>query len=126
MHDRTAVATLALMILGAAAPVAGAADWYVSPKGTPQGKGTPEAPWDLESALVGKQAIRAGDTLYLREGTYRRRPDEKLAVRLVGVEGKPVHVRPAPKERAIIDGGLLVQAPSAHVWIWDLEILVSE
>src|SRR5262249_21049126 len=41
-------------------------------------------------------------------------------------EGKPVHLRPAPGERATIDGGLLVQEPSAHLWVWDLEVLVSE
>jgi hypothetical protein len=31
-----------------------------------------------------------------------------------------------PGERVTIDGGLTVQAPSTHLWIWDLEILVSE
>jgi hypothetical protein len=118
--------TLALVVLASAATAAVAADWYVSPRGTPQGKGTRESPWDIESALLGKRSVKAGDTLYLLGGTYRRRPDEKFAVRLVGAEGKPIHVRPAPGERATIDGGLSIQNPSAHFWIWDLEILVSE
>jgi len=30
------------------------------------------------------------------------------------------------RQRVTIDGGLAVQNPAAHVWIWDLEILVSE
>jgi hypothetical protein len=120
---RMALASAALL---AAVTVSGAAEWYVSPKGTAQGKGTRESPWDLESALLGKQSLRPGDTLYLLEGTYRRRPDEKFAVRLTGTDVKPIHVRPAPKEHAVIDGGLVVDNPSAYLWIWDLELLVSE
>jgi hypothetical protein len=116
---------MTLVVLGTTPPV-GAAEWYVGPKGTPQAPGTRGSPWDIESALLNKKAIKPGDTLYLLEGTYKRRPYEKYAVKLIGAEGKPIHVRPAPKERAIIDGGLDVVDPSAHLWIWDLEILVSE
>jgi hypothetical protein len=119
---RTAL-TVAGLLAGA---TASAAEWYVSPKGKADGRGTRASPWDLEPALLGKRGARPGDTLYLLGGTYRRRPDEKFAVRLVGAAGKPIHVRPAPGERATLDGGLVVQAPSAHVWVWDLEVLVSE
>src|SRR5690242_164460 len=94
---------LTLTVLLTTATVSGAADWYVSPKGTPQGAGTRESSWDIESALLGKKAIKPGDTLYLLEGTYKRRPEDQFVVKLVGTEGKPIHVRPAPKERAIID-----------------------
>src|SRR5437763_770797 len=45
---------IALAVLVIATASANAADWYVSPKGTPQGAGTREAPWDIESALMGK------------------------------------------------------------------------
>ncbi len=113
-------------LLALAAPVARAADWYVGPAGSPKGKGTREAPWDVVSALGGKQPVKPGDTLYLLAGTYRRRPQELFEVRLVGAEGKPIQVRPAPGARATIDGGLSVQPPSAHVWVRGLEIIVSE
>ena len=115
-----------VVLLVTAAPAAHAAEWYIGPKGTPQGAGTRESPWDIESALLGNPAVRPGDTVYLLAGTYRRRPKENFEVRLAGAEGKPVHVRPAPRERAIIDGGLLVQEPAAHLWIRELEILVTE
>src|ERR1019366_3263466 len=115
MFRRMAFASILFL---ATASMAGAAEWYVSPKGTPQGKGSREAPWDIESALLGKHKLQAGDTLFLLEGTYRRRPDEKLVVKLAGAEGKPLHVKPAPKERSIIDGGLHVADPSAHLWMW--------
>ncbi len=103
-----------------------AAEWYVAPHGAPRNPGTKQEPWDIASALDGKQKVAAGDTLFLLRGTYRRRPKEHFDIRLVGTEQKPIHIRPAPGARATIDGGLATQAPSAHVWVWGLEILVSE
>jgi hypothetical protein len=47
-------------------------------------------------------------------------------VRLAGRDGAPVQVRAWKGKRVTIDGGLNVQPPSTHLWIWDLEILVSE
>jgi hypothetical protein len=116
---------LALAALLAAAAVAGGADWYASPDGTAKAKGTRESPLEIEAALGNSQA-KPGDTVYLMGGKYRRRPAEKFVIRLAGSEGKPIQVRPAPGERAIIDGGISFQNPSAHVWLRDLEILVSE
>jgi hypothetical protein len=80
----------------------------------------------VESTLVGGRGVKAGDTVYLLGGTYRRRPKEQYEVKLVGEEGRPVQVRAAPGQRATIDGGLLVNEPSAYLWVRDLEILVSE
>jgi hypothetical protein len=105
---------------------AGAADWYVAPGGQSQNAGTRQAPWDIESTLAGGRGVKAGDTVYLLGGTYRRRPKEQYEVKLVGEEGRSVRVRAAPGERATIDGGLLVNEPSRYLWISDLEILVSE
>jgi hypothetical protein len=120
------VATLALgAALGVVLPT-GAAEWYVGPAGSASGRGTRESPWDVESALAGRHRVAPGDTLFLLGGTYRRRPAEQYEVRLVGAEGLPVRVRPAPGARARIDGGLTVLEPSAHLWIEGLELFVSE
>ncbi|MCC6421165.1 MAG: right-handed parallel beta-helix repeat-containing protein [Gemmataceae bacterium] len=124
--QRRVLATLAAVLLGSGTMPAGAAEWYVAPDGTAAGKGTRASPWDIASALAGKQSVRPGDTVLLLAGTYRRRPAEQFEVKLAGAEGKPIHVRPAPDQRVRIDGGLLVQNPSTHLWIWDLEIFVSE
>ena len=119
---------LVLFIVLQCAPVqvASAADWYVSHDGKAANRGTLQAPWDIASALDGKQKVAPSDTIYLLAGTYRRRPKELFEVRLVGTADGPIHIRPVPGQRVKIDGGLSVQSPSAHVWIRDLEIFVSE
>ena len=131
-EPRAALSKLFLLALAlaAVAATASADEWYVGPAGSPDAKGTPDAPWDIESTLLGARPVKPGDTVYLLPGTYRRRPKEQFEVKLVGAEGKTIHVRPAPGmppgQRATIDGGLIVFDPSAHLWVWDLEILVSE
>lgn len=100
--------------------------WYVGPGGKADNAGTQEAPWDIGSALAGGHPVQPGDTVFLLPGTYRRRPDEQFAVRLTGNKSHPIHVRPMAGQRVTIDGGLAIHDPSTHVWIWDLEILVSE
>ncbi len=122
-------AVAAGMVLAVQA-IGNSAEWHVATGGRPGGEGTRQSPWDLESALAGRQPIRPGDTVWILGGTYKY-PDRKLgssgySVRLAGTEDNPIHVRAAPGERVTIDGGLSVQAPSGWLWIWDLEILVSE
>jgi len=103
-----------------------AADWHVGPDGKSTNAGMRDAPWDIESVLSGQQKIAPGDTIYLLEGTYRRRPKELYEIRLEGTAENPIHIRPLPGKRVQIDGGLSMQSPSAHVWLHDLEIFVSE
>lgn len=114
--------SVALLLLSLAV----ADERFVGPAGRPDNAGTRESPWDIESALAGRLKVAPDDTILLLEGTYRRRPKELYEVKLVGTAEQPVHVRPAPGARVTIDGGLAVLAPSAHVWIRDLEILVAE
>ena len=119
------VVMIATMIATMITP-AGAAEFYVSPEGDPGNAGTKDAPWDIVSALDGSRRVKAGDTVFLRAGTYRRRPEADFKVRLVGTKAEPIQIRPAPGARATVDGGLVIENPAAHVWIRDLEILVSE
>jgi len=122
MKDHTLVLLCSLWAAGSLP----AADYYVGPRGRAHALGTHEAPWDLGSALAAGQGITAGDTIYLLEGTYRKRPSELFEVRLQGTAEHPIHVRPAPGQHAKIDGGLSIQSPTTHVWIRDLEVFVSE
>jgi hypothetical protein len=118
--------SLTILYLLTAAQVSTATEWYVGPDGKAANPGMKEAPWDIASALNGKQKIAAGDTIYLLEGTYKRRPAELFEVRLVGTAENPIHVRALDGKRVRIDGGLSIQSPSENVWICDLEIFVSE
>ena len=113
-----------------------AADWHVASNGAPENEGSPKSPWDIASALGGKQtAIKPGDAIWLEGGTYRidrsppndrELPTAQLPVVLVGAMDKPIRVRPVAGQRVTIDGGLRVAAPSARLWIEGLEIMVSE
>ena len=119
-----------LLLVGVRGEAAGAAERFAAADGRADAKGTRESPWDLQSALDGRQKLEAGDTLWVRGGTYRH-PDRRsgspgYVVRLAGREGKPIRIRGEPVERVTIDGGLSVQAPAAWIEIRDLEILVSE
>ncbi len=106
--------------------ISSAYQWYVSPNGESTNPGAKDAPWDIASALDGTQKVSAGDTIYLLEDTYKRRPNELFEVRLVGTFERTIHIRPLPGKRVRIDGGLSMQSPSSNVWIRDLEIFVSE
>jgi hypothetical protein len=63
------------------------------------GDGSRERPWDLATALAHPAAVRPGDTLWLRGGTYRG----GFTSRLKGAAGAPITVRQIPGERATID-----------------------
>lgn len=122
--------SIALLVLGFTASSAAANEWHVAVSGSATNPGTRESPWDLESTLQGKQKVRPGDIVWISGGTYKH-PDRKpgtmgFAVRLAGVDVKPIEVRGLPGQRVTIDGGLNVQLPSTHLWLRDLEILVSE
>src|SRR4030042_5984319 len=90
-----------------------AAQRYAGPEGKSTNAGTRDEPWDIASALGGKQKIAAGDTLYLLEGTYRRRPNELFEVRLAGAEEKPIVMRPARGGGGRVGGGGVGQGAGA-------------
>lgn len=121
---------LAAVILVAGGTPLWAREWYVAPDGQPQGRGTRQSPWDLESALATQPRVGPGDTIWLAGGIYkhpdRRTESSGYKVRLRGIPLKPIHVRPLPGQRVTIDGGLSILPPSNWLWIWDLEIIVSE
>lgn len=120
-----------VLLLARAQPgaVGQAADYHVTPAGQPDAVGSAAAPWDLSSALAGRHKIVPGDTVWVHGGRYKfpaRTGGKGFPVRLAGQAGAPVRVRAWPGEQATLDGGLDIQPPSTHLWIWGLEILVSE
>jgi len=75
-----------------------ARDIFVSPIGT--GSGTQTAPYgSIQSAV---NAAAAGDTIYLRQGTYA--PSANIQFSKSGTTTSPISVRPYQGEKVVIDG----------------------
>lgn len=94
-----------------------ATEWYASPLGS--GVGTYGDPYNLQTALT-NSSLAAGDTLWLREGTYQG----SFSVSLHGLEANPVVIRNFDNERATIDGYIRLNT-TTNVWFWGLEITDS-
>jgi hypothetical protein len=75
-----------------------AKDIYVSPTGS--GSGTLESPYGSIQTAV--NAAAAGDTIFLRGGTYA--PSANIQVSKSGTRTAPISVRPYQNEKVIING----------------------
>jgi hypothetical protein len=98
---------------------AGRVGHYVAPGGSPAGTGGADRPWDLATALSHPAAVRAGDTIWVRGGTYRG----QFVSRLHGAHSAPVVVRQYPGERATVDGNMIIDGSSTV--FWGLEVMSS-
>lgn len=88
--------TVALLL--AAAGGAASREIFVSPSGS--GSGTLTAPYgSIQSAV---NAAAAGDTIYLRAGTYA--PSKNIQFSKSGTRTAPITVKPYNKEKVIING----------------------
>src|SRR5258708_30887132 len=75
--------------------------YYVASNGTLSGDGTSAKPWDLQTALSGgKGRVQPGDTIWLRDGTYRG----AFHTELTGPAAASILVRQYPGGRAVLDG----------------------
>ncbi len=122
-------------------------DFYVAPNGRPDGDGSKERPWDLATALAQPAAVKPGDTIWLRGGTYNgpgaRNGPNGFTSYLQGTSSSPITVRayggPWPVgERVRIDSGtsgqpsITVFGPGgiqgSNVWVIfrDLELFSSQ
>lgn len=115
------------IVIALGSGMAKAAEWHVSPTGTPAGDGSVAKPWDLQTALRQPEAVKPGDTIWLHGGTY----DGAFTSTLKGADDKPVIVRQALGEHAILDAGdrremaLSIAEGGGNAWYWGFEILNS-
>ncbi|MAT45600.1 MAG: hypothetical protein CL609_24990 [Anaerolineaceae bacterium] len=99
-------------------------EFYVTTSGSPNGDGSLNHPWDLDSALLDSGNVRGGDIIWIKGGTYHPNIEpSKYNVKISGDDNNPVIVRAFPGERVSIDGGIQVYSP--NVVIWGLEIFSS-
>lgn len=100
-------------------PVVEHSGFFVAPNGTAGASGTKASPWDLSSVLSGNKSVPAGDTVWVRGGTYRG----QFYSYINGSPSAPVVIRQYPGERGTIDGNLVVVG--AHVVFWGIEVMNS-
>jgi len=97
----------------------------VSPTGTSSGDGTAAKPWDLRTALSHPSKVKAGDTIFVRGGTYRG----IFTSTLTGTSSAPIVVRAAHGERATIDAnggsGTILKINGGDAVFWGLEVTDS-
>lgn len=84
-------------------PPQNARDWFAAVAGT--GDCTVNRPCSLTLALGASSPVKAGETLWLRGGTY----SGAFIAKLTGTEGKPITVREYPGEHVVIDGNLRIE-----------------
>ncbi|KAL4962918.1 putative pectate lyase [Aspergillus stella-maris] len=89
-------------------PAAVAADIYVSPDGSDDAAGTVDAP--LLSIQLAVDNAAAGDTIYLRAGTYS--PTTNIQISSSGTSSTPIILRAYEGEAVIIDGEELPGTPA--------------
>ena len=75
--------------------------YYVAPSGSDQGSGSVSQPWKTIRYGIGK--LKAGDTLFLRGGTYF---ENDIPVDVSGTAAAPITIRGYPGESPVVDGGL--------------------
>lgn len=120
IDGKSASATVNVQAAPAPAAPSTPGGYFVSPTGSASGDGSIGRPWNLATALAHPAVVRAGDTLWLRGGTYRG----EFTSTLRGQAGRPVVVRQYPGERAIVDGGLAIRGP--YSWFWGFEVMNSD
>jgi len=96
------------------------AGYYVASSGSGSGDGSAARPWDLATALAQPAVVHAGDTIWIRGGTYRG----AFTSTLTGTLATPIIVRQYPGEHATIDGHLVINGASS--WYWGFEVLRSD
>ncbi|KAF4498856.1 Pectate lyase L [Fusarium agapanthi] len=86
-----------------------AKDIFVAPNGSSSGSDSSSSPLaDIQAAV---SAASAGDTIYLRKGTYR--PSKKIQFNKKGSSSKPYTIRSYNNEEVIIDGDKMPGTPAA-------------
>ncbi|MGA2659825.1 MAG: hypothetical protein ABSH34_20165 [Verrucomicrobiota bacterium] len=99
-----------------------AAEHYAAPEATARGNGSKAKPWRLQTALAQPEAIKPGDTVWLRGGTYRG----AFMSQLTGKPNQPILVRQYPGERATLDCTLsntaVLTVNGAWTWYWGFEV----
>ena len=97
---------LFLLLVGSAP--ARSAEIFVAPGGKPDGTGTADTPYDLQTVLNGPAWLKPGATVWMFGGTYKGEFVHRETCR--GTKEQPLVFRVARDARATILGGLPIYA----------------
>jgi len=86
--------------------------YYVSNNGNDANSGTINSPW--KTLQYASSKIKAGDTLYIRGGTYK----EVTSWSADGTQSKPIQIMNYPGEQVIIDGYDTIPANVGGTWMF--------
>ncbi|HYF48608.1 MAG TPA: sigma-70 family RNA polymerase sigma factor, partial [Planctomycetota bacterium] len=96
--------------------------FFVAANGTAAGDGSEKSPWDLATALAQPAALKAGQTVWLKGGTYSGNFVSKLA----GAAGQPIVLRALPAERVTLRGTEplkpVLSIEGSHACYWGFEV----
>jgi hypothetical protein len=100
--------------------------FYVTSNGSSSGNGTMDRPWNLQTAMNHPSAVKPGDTIWVRSGTYRG----NFVSKLKGSKDKPISVRAYPGERVTLDaadnsGRSITIEDSSYANFWGFELINS-
>lgn len=121
-----------------------ATDYYISPDGNDTAAGTISSPF--RTLAPAQKLVKAGDTVYFREGTYKPTVDESMGTQASiyscayllnksGQQGKPITYMAYPGEKAVFDmsdykpEGMRVSAfyvSGSWLHIKDLEVIGTQ
>jgi hypothetical protein len=87
-------------------------NFYVATNGSDSNAGTISSPWRNINFAANNNSVGAGDTVYIRGGTY----NESISARRSGTPGSPVTFRNYPGETPIVS-----DAGAAAQWRWQMD-----
>lgn len=96
--------------------ITNAATYYVATTGGDTNPGTLTQPW--KTVQKAANTLVAGDTAYLRGGTYN---EYNIRFANSGTSGNPITIKGYPGETAIIDGGFTSASDLVTVAIFDID-----
>src|ERR1700733_14708785 len=99
--------------------IAGAADHFAAPNGSPAGDGSIGNPWDLDTALGSPggsppSSVQPGDTIWLLPGTYVAATSDGFFSHVNGTASAPIIVRNYQGGHVTLDGGTDFAALTAN------------
>ena len=107
--------------------------YFVSTTGTITGDGSYNNPWEFTYALTNISEITAGQTLWFKEGTYKKYGTgvtydivSTYSVTLSGQSGNNIYIKPLSGARVTIDGQFTLESTANALFIEKFEFCLSE